>query len=59
VLKRCQKWSGSDGMCKYSACYTERGRLRKKVNYTEAPKDHIHIGLSWAGARKRTSFWSH
>ena len=28
------------------------------MNYTEAHKDHIHIGLSWAGARKRTSFWT-
>jgi hypothetical protein len=32
--------------------------LRKRVNYTEAHKDHIHIGLSRAGARKRTSFWT-
>jgi hypothetical protein len=50
-------WSGAAGMGKYSACYTERGRLRKRVDYTEAHKDHIHIGLSWAGARRRTSFW--
>jgi hypothetical protein len=27
------------------------------VNRTEAHMDHIHIGLNWAGARKRTSFW--
>ena len=58
IIWNCHSWwSGSDGMGKYSACYTERGRLRRRVNYTEAHKDHIHIGLSWAGARKRTSFW--
>ena len=60
IIWNCHSWwSGSDAMGKYSACYTERGRLRKNVSHTEAHKDHIHIGLSWAGARKRTSFWSH
>ena len=59
IIWNCRSWwSGAEGMDKYSACYTERGRLRKNVNYTEAHKDHIHIGLSWAGARKRTSFWA-
>jgi hypothetical protein len=29
------------------------------VNFTEAHKDHIHFGLSWRGAKKRTTFWSH
>ena len=33
-------------------------QLRHGVSFTEAHKDHIHIGLSWAGARKRTSFWA-
>jgi hypothetical protein len=41
----------------YSACFTERGRPRKGVDRTTAHKDHIHLSLSWAGARKRTSFW--
>jgi hypothetical protein len=59
IIWNCHSWwSGSEAMGKYSACYTERGRPRKNVNYTEAHKDHIHIGLSWAGARKRTSFWA-
>jgi len=57
IIWNCYSWSsGSAGMDRYSACYTERGRLRKHLNYTEAHKDHIHIGLSWSGARKRTSF---
>ena len=59
IIWNCRSWwSGAEGMGKYSACYTERGRRRRHVNYTEAHKDHIHIGLSWAGARKRTSFWA-
>ena len=31
---------------------------RKKVNVTLAHRDHVHIGLSLAGARRRTSFWA-
>jgi hypothetical protein len=59
IIWNCRSWwSGSVAMGKYSACYTERGRPRRRVNYTEAHKDHIHIGLSWAGARLRTSFWT-
>ena len=59
IIWNCHSWwSGSARMGRYSACYTERGRLRKRVDYTQAHKDHIHVGLSWAGARKRTSFWT-
>jgi hypothetical protein len=59
IIWNCHSWwSGADGMGNYSACFTERGKPRRNVNYTEAHKDHIHIGLSWAGARKRTSFWA-
>jgi hypothetical protein len=58
IIWNCRSWwSGADGMGPYSACYTKRGKRRKHVNYTQAHKDHIHIGLSWPGARKRTSFW--
>jgi hypothetical protein len=35
-----------------------KARKRKKVNVTAAHRDHVHIGLSRAGARKRTSFWA-
>lgn len=58
IIWNCRSWwSGAERMGPYSACYTERGKRRKRVNHTQAHKDHIHIGLSWAGARKRTSFW--
>ena len=59
IIWNCRSWwSGSDGMGQYSACYTERGKRRRRINRTEAHMDHIHIGLSRAGARKRTSFWA-
>ena len=59
IIWNCRSWwSGSDGMGNYSACFTERGKRRERVSRTEAHMDHIHIGLSRAGARKRTTFWA-
>jgi hypothetical protein len=58
IIWNCRAWwSGAERMEPYSACFTERGRPRKNVDRTTAHRDHIHFGLSWAGARKRTSFW--
>jgi hypothetical protein len=34
------------------------GDVRKHVNKTIAHRDHLHLGLSKAGAAKRTSFWT-
>ena len=59
IIFNCKSWwSGSEGMEPYSLCVDRRGRKRKKVNATLAHRDHVHIGLSRAGARKRTSFWA-
>ena len=59
IIWNCHSWwSGSDGMGKYSRCFNDRGKRLKNVNFTEAHKDHIHFGLNWRGARKRTTFWS-
>ena len=59
IIWNCKSWwSGSEGMEPYSLCVDRRGRKRKKVNVTLAHRDHIHIGLSRAGARRRTSFWA-
>jgi hypothetical protein len=59
IIWNCHSWwSGSDGFGKYSRCYNDRGKRLKHVNFTEAHKDHIHFGLSWRGAKKRTTFWS-
>jgi hypothetical protein len=58
IIWNCRSWySGSESLRPYSPCYDEKGR-RKKVDDTTAHKDHIHFGLNWPGAKKRTSFWS-
>jgi hypothetical protein len=58
IIWDCRSWwSGSDGMDDYSACFTDRGKPRRGVSPTLAHRDHIHIGLSRAGAAERTSFW--
>ena len=60
IIYNCRSWwSGSEGMGNYSVCFNERGKRLKHVDFTAAHKDHIHFGLSWRGARKRTSFWTH
>jgi hypothetical protein len=58
IIWDCRSWwSGSEGMGQYSVCYDRKGR-RKKVGKTLAHRDHIHFGMSNAGARKATSFWT-
>jgi hypothetical protein len=57
IIWDCRSWwSGSEGMGRYSLCYDRKGR-RVKVDDTSAHRDHVHIGLSRAGARMLTSFW--
>jgi len=59
IIFNCRSWwSGSEGMEPYSLCVDRKGRKRKRVNATLAHRDHVHIGLSRAGARMRTSFWT-
>jgi hypothetical protein len=59
IIWNCRSWwSGSDGMGKYSVCFNDKGKRLRNVNFTSAHKDHIHFGLSWRGAKKRTTFWS-
>jgi hypothetical protein len=54
----CGYWSaGRADFQPYGPCYTKRGKPRKKVNPTVAHRDHVHIGLTKAGAKGRTSFW--
>jgi hypothetical protein len=58
IIWDCKSWwSGSERLGKYSVCYDKRGRRKKKVDDTSAHRDHIHFGLNWPGAKKRTSFW--
>jgi hypothetical protein len=59
IIFNCESWwSGAGGMEPYSQCYGPKGKKLKHPNYTLAHKDHIHLGLSWRGARKHTTFWS-
>jgi hypothetical protein len=58
IIWNCRSWwSGADRMGPYSLCYDRRGERRARVDETLAHRNHVHIGLSRAGARARTSFW--
>jgi hypothetical protein len=58
LIWNCRSWwAGAERMGPYSVCFDKRGRSRKHVNRTVGHRDHVHIGLTRAGARKRTSFW--
>jgi hypothetical protein len=54
----CRSWFGyGDSLGPYSYCYRRDGKRRRNLNRTLAHRDHIHIELNWAGARKKTTFW--
>jgi hypothetical protein len=54
----CGYWgAGMSEFMPYSPCYGKRGKPRKHVNVTVAHRDHVHIGLTKAGASAKTSFW--
>jgi peptidoglycan hydrolase-like protein with peptidoglycan-binding domain len=47
-------YRASEGWRPYSTCASHP----EKSSDTACHRDHIHISLSWAGAARRTSFWS-
>ena len=54
----CGYWgAGMSDFQPYSVCYSKRGTLRKHVDATVAHRDHVHIGMTEAGAKAQTSFW--
>ena len=56
----CEYWgAGMSEFIPYQVCYSKRGRLKKDVNVTVAHRDHVHIGMTKAGAAAKTSFWRH
>ncbi len=58
IIWDCAYWSaGMAAFRPYAPCYDRRGKSRKKVNLTVAHRDHIHFGLTRAGARGATTFW--
>ena len=59
IIWDCGYWgAGMTQFEPYGPCYSKRGKLRRKVNATVAHRDHVHIGMTKAGAAARTSFWS-
>jgi hypothetical protein len=55
----CGYWgAGMSQFDKYPPCFNKHGTRRKHVDPTVAHRNHIHIGLTKAGAARRTSFWS-
>jgi hypothetical protein len=59
IIWDCGYWAaGMDRFRPYSPCLSKRGKLRRKVNKTVAHRDHLHIGMTKAGAAKKTSFWT-
>lgn len=54
----CSYWAaGMDDFKDYSECFGRDGTPRKRVDVTIAHRNHIHIGMTKAGAMGRTSFW--
>jgi hypothetical protein len=59
IIWDCRSWwAGSAGMDSYSVCLNGAGELRRRIDVTTAHRDHVHFGLSFAGAARRTSFWA-
>jgi hypothetical protein len=56
LIFNCKSWYGGE-LGPYSRCYKPNGKPDEDVDRTTAHKDHVHIELNWAGARKKTSFW--
>jgi hypothetical protein len=55
----CGYWGiGMPEFKPYSVCYKPNGKKRKRFDRTAAHQDHIHIGMTKAGAKARTSFWT-
>jgi len=56
----CEYWgAGMSDFIPYQVCYSKKGKLKKDVNVTVAHRDHVHIGMTKAGAAAKTSFWRH
>jgi hypothetical protein len=54
----CGYWSaGMTQFTEYRPCYGKRGNLKKHVDPTVGHRNHVHVGMTKAGALARTSFW--
>jgi len=59
IIWDCGYWAqGMSDFKPYGVCFDKRGRRRKKVDPTAGHRNHVHFGLTRAGAAGRTSFWT-
>ena len=59
IIWDCGYWgAGMEDLKPYAACLTQKGRKRRGVSATVAHRDHVHFGMTKAGAAARTSFWT-
>ena len=59
IIWDCGYWmAGMREFKRYSPCVGKNGEWRKKVNKTVAHRDHVHFGMTKAGAAAKTSFWT-
>jgi hypothetical protein len=59
IVFNCRIWQADgQGLSRYALCRNRpHGRKRKPIRRTIEHLDHVHLGLNWDGAKKRTSFW--
>jgi hypothetical protein len=58
IIWDCSYWAaGMQEFVAYAPCVDKHGDVRKHVDPTVAHRDHVHLGLSLAGAARRTSYW--
>jgi hypothetical protein len=58
IIWNCGYWgAGMSDFKPYSPCFTKAGKRNRAVDDTTAHRDHIHLGMTKAGAAARTSFW--
>ena len=54
----CEYWAaGMPEFIPYRVCFNKRGKEIEGVDKTVAHRDHVHIGMTRAGAAAKTSFW--
>ena len=59
IIWDCSYWgAGMQDFKPYSPCLNKNGEVRKHVDPTVAHRNHLHIGMSLAGAARKTSFWA-
>ena len=58
IIWDCSYWgAGMADFVAYRACENKHGEIRRHMDPTTAHRNHIHFGLSKAGAMRRTSYW--